>query len=118
MRVITGTAVFLVATAIGLGVVDSRADAGDRAWQRGLVVVLALLAAALVNRILFGRKYGWGDGECEVCRGFGKAFYGTGRHTYRASCRSCGGTGSGPGGPGRVRDREPDRDSDREPVGR
>jgi hypothetical protein len=102
VRILVGILVFVV------GVVIVTRLAGVENSLVGLAIVSAavlFVVVPVVNRVLLGRKYGWGDGCCVSCRGFGKAFYGTGGRTFRARCKECNGSGSGAGGPGRRDDR-------------
>lgn len=87
----------IVARLAALGI-----PAGVKAHAVGTVaptVIVLVTVVLLVRYLLVDHGYGWGDGGCPRCLGFGKAYYGTGAGTYRDRCDECGGSGSGVSGP-------------------
>lgn len=93
MRTVIAAAVLVVTAGVGFALVGG---AGGAAWSYALVVLIAVGAAWFAARLAPGRRLGMGDGTCPECRGEGRAFYGSGRTTYRRRCRACRGSGSAP----------------------
>nr|MDT0666517.1 hypothetical protein [Micromonospora sp. DSM 115978] len=105
MRFITGFFVFFLVFYYGIpAMFDDPGVLASKAGLLFLVVVTGALLFALVpalNELLYGRKSGGGDGKCEHCGGSGRAGYDLAKYNRKEPCRTCKGTGSGPGGPGR-----------------
>src|ERR1039457_2712586 len=85
VRVLTGIVVFVAAiTVLGKlvqGLPETEAGAATVVGFPGILLVLI----PLVNRFLYGKKYGYGDGGCTACGGAGR-FYQGGRHPSTSRC--------------------------------
>jgi hypothetical protein len=66
-----------------------------RGWLLLLGGVVAFVLIGLPA--VFGKRYGWGDGKCPDCGGSGRAKYDLAKYGVREVCRTCKGSGSGPG---------------------
>jgi hypothetical protein len=110
MRLLTGFFVFFLACRYGLpALLDDPMVVGSKAGWIFLAVLFGVLLFVVIpsaNDLLYGRKFGWGDGKCDKCGGSGRAGYDLAKYGVKEQCRSCQGTGSGPGGPGRPKSED------------
>lgn len=104
MRFITGFFIFFITCYIGLpALVDNPGILTTKAgWLvlAGVLATLFFVVVPSVNDLLYGRKIGWGDGNCPNCGGTGRAGYDLAKYGVKEECRACKGSGSGAGGPG------------------
>lgn len=84
-------------------VANPRVLTSGAGWVLALGVTVLVLWAGIPMILdgFFRKRVGWGDGKCPVCGGGGRARYELGRYGISEVCRTCKGSGSGPGGPGR-----------------